>query len=249
MATPATVSALHKALSVHTRSNDKHKLVDSLSKLLSTQCISLEPVPAIDPAISLQDVSRERVILNNVPFLSVSSGINHQFLEAIYELCEKICDMDEVFTLPQELVEGLMSRMARSGSGADSYFKLNSLLGSPDLMIMPRNREGSKSMPPPITLDVYVSGGNIHADISCTNMYGLYRKADLKGINASREDGENPAWINVDAIVEEKINFGNGQSVRFLKVKFPKPTPLTTRDSRRKRGNKYLLAKSYSREV
>mmetsp|Transcript_105 Transcript_105/g.153 ORF Transcript_105/g.153 Transcript_105/m.153 type:complete len:262 (+) Transcript_105:61-846(+) len=257
--TATTISRLHQALTAHARTNDKSKLLSALSTHLKNTCLPLEPAPPLDPAVALQDISRERVILNGVPFLSASSGVNNQFLEAIYELCEKMCDMDDVRTRPQELVEGLFMRMARSGSGADSYFKLNSIMGSPDLILMPRQPEGNQTLPPPILVDLYVAGGQIHAIISCTNMYGLFRKADITGIKTgSNAGGDNAAWINVDAVVEERVNFGNGDSVRFLKAKFPSLTKLKSSSSkpkshgsgiglagRKSRASKYISSRAY----
>jgi hypothetical protein len=87
-------------------------------------------------------------------------------------------------------------------------------MGSPDLMIMP---VPIKKPPTPIELNLFCLNGNVHAQVSSANNFGLFRKADVKSVdtNTSR------AWVTLQAIVDERVNFSNNQSVRILRVKIP----------------------------
>jgi len=130
--------------------------------------------------------------------------------------------------------DGIVTRMARTASAADSYFKLNSLLGSPDLMLMPAQNASSKILPP-IEVEVFASAGCVHASFSTANVYGLYRKADLKdfaGLQADINAGTSKPWISINAVVEERVNFENGECVRHLSVKIPETDKYDIRSKR-----------------
>jgi hypothetical protein len=205
----------------------------------------LDPVqPADGPISELEnEVAEETVILNGIPFKSVGlksdgkprgSGTNCS-ISMIKALCSQLCDRSAVTVDDTELFEKLVVRMARSTSSADSYFRLNSLLGSPDLLVMPLSAENRLPAAPkslttpqksisaltrsnsadkesPIHLNVYESNGDIHVNLSITYAFGLFRKNDVK---AGRP------WILLDAVVHERTNVTNDQSVRTLNVKLP----------------------------
>lgn len=122
-----------------------------------------------------------------------------------------------------------MVRMDQKSSSAHSYFKLNSILGSPDMMLLPCSsssgtssaaaatidQKQTSSIMPPIQVVMYVSDGNVHANILCINLYGFHWKTYLS-YGSSKE--ARKACINVNAIVKERVNFNNAKSVCFLKV-------------------------------
>jgi hypothetical protein len=64
----------------------------------------------------------------------------------------------------------------------------------------------------PLHLNLYESNGDIHMTLSGTFQFGLFRKTDVK---------PGRPWIAIDAVVSERTNFSNGQSVRHLNVRLP----------------------------
>jgi hypothetical protein len=229
----------------YARANDRRMVLRSLKDVKFLSSILLDPVqPADGPISELEnEVAEETVILNGIPFKSVGltsdgkprgSGTNSS-MRMIKALCSQLCDRSAVTVDDTELFEKLVVRMARSTSSADSYFRLNSLLGSPDLLVMPLSAENRLPAAPkslttpqksisaltrsnsadkesPIHLNVYESNGDIHVNLSITYAFGLFRKNDVK---AGRP------WILLDAVVHERTNVTNDQSVRTLNVKLP----------------------------
>mmetsp|Transcript_6050 Transcript_6050/g.6604 ORF Transcript_6050/g.6604 Transcript_6050/m.6604 type:complete len:230 (+) Transcript_6050:185-874(+) len=209
-------SKMQTSLSKYARANDRRMVLRSMRDVKYLKCIALETTSA--PRDSLQAseeelLTEENIVLNGVPF----DGSNH-FLSTLKELCAKVCDQDGVWMESDALYDNLVTRMARSNASADSFFKLNPLVGSPDLILMPTSYKHAF----PIKLNLYVANGQIHTTLSTTNSFGLFRKADVKpadlgGLKAS----SSRPWIGIHAVVDERSNVSNGQAVRHVKVLLP----------------------------
>jgi len=62
-------------------------------------------------------------------------------------------------------------------------------------------------------------------------MYGFYkfedieamgnRMSDAGGGRESAEGGSDYAWLSIDTVVVEKIDFRTGRSLRFLRIEIP----------------------------
>ena len=204
---------MRSSLSKYARNNDRRMVLRCMRNVKYLACIPLEPVQPDDASLhSLEaELSKEYIALNGISFHS-----NKDFLTVLHELCLKLCEMDGVTVNPRYLYEQLVIRMARSTAAADSHFKLNSVLGSPDIIIMP---VPMKKKPAPIELNLFVHKGNVHAQVSTTNSCGLFRKADVKPLEPSKNGGR--PWIAITAVVDERVNFSNGEAVRHLRVKLP----------------------------
>ena len=129
---------------------------------------------------------------------------------------------------PDDLYKALIIRMARTTSSADAYFRLNSLLGSSDLMVMPVNLTANGAPNPsslsgghgkeaatsvnPMYLNLYVADGNVHMTLSAIYTFGLFRKSDVKPARP---------WISIQGLVNERTNFSNKKSFRSLNVRLP----------------------------
>ena len=200
------------SLSRYARSNDRRMVLRSMREVKYLACLPLEPVQLDVAAVpSLEaELETESIILNGITFHA-----HRDFLRTLYDLCLQFCEMDGVSINPRYLYEGLVVRMARSTAAADSHFKLNSVMGSSDLMIM---SVPMKKVPHPIELNLFVSKGDVHAQVSTVNSYGLFRKSDVK---PSETNQSGRPWISIQAVVDERVNFSNGQSVRNLRVKLP----------------------------
>ena len=228
-------------LNRYARSNDRRMIMKSLKDVKSLSCLAMDPVqPASNDMKDLElEVGREDVTLNGIPFKPVGfsadgkirkSDSSRSFIVMLEGLCEQLCKMDGVTIDYRELYDELILRMARTASSADAYFHLNSLMGSPDLLVMPV-AQGFSSAPPttngvirgpassdtaaavdPIQLSLYVANGDVHMNLSQTYAFGLFRKADVKS---------GKPWIEVQGVIHERTNFSNKQSVRHLTVKFP----------------------------
>lgn len=207
------------SLSKYARSNDRRMVLRSMRDVKYLACLPLDPLQPDDASLfSLEsELSKESIVLNGIAFHS-----NKDFLKVMHELCLKLCDNEAVTVNPQYLYEQLVIRMARSTAAADSHFKLNSVMGSPDVMIMPVPTKKITQLP--ITLTLFVSKSCVHAQISTANTYGIFRKTDVKASSSSSSLTQVPTtrpWISFQAIVDERVNISNGDSVRLLRVKLP----------------------------
>ncbi len=226
---------MQSSVSKYARANDRRMVLRTLKEVKHLDCIPLDPIEenllARQNLSDLeQEVSRERIILNDMPFVQKKKNGNYDFLVTLQELCFKLCEDPQLGGSsldPNYLYEQLIIRMAPTSSSADAHFKLNSLLGSPDLMLMPcqphlhgpvaNGTTAPKALQeqmPPIQLQVFASGGQIHATILTAHGFGLFRKVDVK------PDGGRP-WIYLQALTRERVNFNNRASVRSMRLKLP----------------------------
>lgn len=123
---------------------------------------------------------------------------------------------------PDTLYYDILCRLARTIISADCFMKLNDVLGSNDLILMnadaerkPKAKKGKiahESSVPPIEINIFEEGGNIHAHIVTTLGYGLYRKMD---VNTGRP------WIKMQAELSERSNFSTGAQIRHVTIHWP----------------------------
>jgi hypothetical protein len=129
-------------------------------------------------------------------------------------LCRLLSEKAGVKISSRELYEKLIVRLAKTTSSADPYFRLNSLFGSPDLLVMPLEDEtptnGDRST---LTeMNVYACNGEIHVTFIQTYKFGLLRKADVK---------TNRPWVIIHGVAKERTNLTRNSGVRELKVVLP----------------------------
>jgi hypothetical protein len=128
--------------------------------------------------------------------------------------CRMLSEKDNVKTSSRELYEKLIVRLAKSTSSADPYFRLNSLFGSPDLLVMPLEDEATSSADRSTLteMNVYASNGEIHMTLIQTYKFGLLRKSDVK---------TNRPWVIIHGVVKERANLTRNTGIRELKVTLP----------------------------
>lgn len=209
-------TSMQGSVSRYARANDRRMVLRSMREVKYLNCIELdgtnvnmENIKAVEDEL----IGEDNIILNGIPF----HGSQH-FLTTLKELCSKLCDQEGVSMKHTDLYNNLIARMARSTASADSFFKLNSLIGSPDLMLMPTTQKQVF----PIKLNLYVSAGDIHITLTSTNAFGLFRKADVKPSELGRMGPiASRPWIGIRGTVEERANVSSGSAVRHVKVTLP----------------------------
>ncbi len=209
-------SQMQGSVSKYARANDRRMVLRSMRDVKYLKCVPLEnpAQPSRENLRAYEEelVMEESIILNGVPF----HGSQH-FLTTLRELCCKLCEQEGVWLNADDLYDELVTRMARSTSSADSFFKLNSLVGSPDLMLLPTTQKQSF----PIKLNVYVSAGEIHTNLSTTNAFGLFRKTDVKPTDLMGGPVSSRPWIVLHATVDERANISSNKTVRHARVLLP----------------------------
>ena len=104
----------------------------------------------------------------------------------------------------QSIYQAMIVRLARTTSSADSYFHLNALLGSQELVMKQMN-----APTPPTQLMMYETNGAIHVVLTTYHPYGLFRKCDVTS---------GKAWIPLQAAIHERVNFLTGDCFRHVGV-------------------------------
>lgn len=198
----------------YTRSNDKSLMLRSLNEARFLLSLELDAADKSDYSsfdLESEIMAQTTLEVNGLPFLQQGeTGISstRSGLQLLKMFCERMCDDVGVNVHPGAVYKSLIPKMAPSTASADPYFRLNSLLGSSDLLVMPI----AMNEMTPIQLNMYPLNGTVHMRMTETFKFGLFRKVDVK---------HNIPWITIEAKVTERANFGNGKSTRFLSVSVP----------------------------
>jgi hypothetical protein len=212
-------------LSRFTRGNNHKAALETLQGCNSLASIPLEAVPS-SPTSQKQWQSLEkevgnsshRLVLNEVSFEGAT--LRSEFTPVLKALCSKLTESSTGAAVADSVYKVLIIRLAPTTSSADSYFHLNSLLGTGDLLLQPitapLHQKTILGNRPASDLTLYESGGYVHTTLVCNHAYGLFRKSDL---SAGQGAAAKP-WIGVSAVVHERMNMTTGASVRQIKVQF-----------------------------
>jgi hypothetical protein len=202
-----------------TRANDHTSALATLQGCTALTSIELESVPSSPSSQKQwQELEQEvwrssKLILNQVAF--EGQAVRHEFVPVLKALCSKLTESTTGFIDSLSVYRLLIIRLAPTTSSADSYFHLNAVLGTGDLLLQPvQDPHYAKTIlgfRPTADLSLYESGGQIHAIMVNNHAYGLYRKSDLTS---------STPWLGVVATVHERINLTTGSGVREVQVKF-----------------------------
>lgn len=243
-----TIQKMKANLIRYARSNDRRMILRSLKDVKLLNCLSLDVAQNSEgPLFDLEkEVAEESMTINGVSVKGVDfhpkSGVldtvgvavKNSSIPLLKNICRELCERPDVSMSSRELYEKLIVRLAKSTSSADPYFRLNSLLGSPDLLVMPLDNDivstsgvqplrsttlvvkprepGEIPTPPANELNIYAANGEVHITLQQTYKFGLLRKADVKS---------NRPWFTIHAVVKERANLSNNNCVRQLKVVLP----------------------------
>lgn len=219
------ISALNEAALASDLSTLLTLLRDHRSSL---SCIPLPPPKPCTRAQAVKDLLRERVVLNGVRFL----GQGSLFLETLSRLAKTLCSSPSVGGSAGDsnghfVTEAILTRCARTTSGADSYYTVDKIIGAQNLLLKPRGGQL-----PPIDIELYSTANSVCCAITSTNCYGFYKFDDIEKMGNTRESINSEGsldgggmfgrpWLSVDTVVVEKIDFRTGRSLRFLRVEIP----------------------------
>ena len=221
-----TLEQMKANLIRYARSDDRRMLLRSLRDVRLLNCLSLDAVQGSDG--QLFDLEKEcaaaRIILNSVEVKGIgvlattsedgnTISAKNSCIPVLKGICRMLSEKDDVKTSSRELYEKLIVRLAKTSSSADPYFRLNSLFGSPDLLVMPLEDDAAASDKSTLTeLNVYASNGEIHMTLIQTYKFGLLRKSDVK---------TNRPWVVIHGVVKERANLTRNTGIRELKVNLP----------------------------
>ncbi|KAL3944236.1 MAG: hypothetical protein SGBAC_001679 [Bacillariaceae sp.] len=194
----------------YSRLNDKKMILRSLSEATFLTSLELDVADQSDYSsfdLETEIMTQTTLDVNGLSF--VQNGENgkdtRNGLAMLKMFCERMCDDKSIDVDHRGMYKTLIPKMAPSTASADPYFRLNSLFGSSDLLVMPI----TQNQITPIELKLFASGGGVHMRMTEKFRFGLFRKVDVK---------HNVPWIIVEALVTERANFATGQSIRFLKL-------------------------------
>ena len=146
------ISLVLQTLQSASQQSNQKLLLETLHQFRShLSCIPLPPPKPCSTSQAVKDRLRERVVLNGVRYLCQGS----LFIETLKRLSKILCGSQKVNgsagdTSGKFVTEAVMTRCARTTSGADSYEMVNKILGSPDLLLKPRSGQL-----PPIDIELY----------------------------------------------------------------------------------------------
>jgi hypothetical protein len=219
-------------LSQFTRGNNHKAALETLQGCNAVASIPLESVPS-SPTSQKQWQSLEkevgnsthRFILNEVSFEGAT--LRSEFTPVLKALCSKLTESSKAAgggIDSNSVYKVLIIRLAPTTSSADSYFHLNALLGTGDLLLQPvsapQHVKTILSNRPAADLTLYESVGHVHTTLITNHAYGLFRKSDLSNAAAAGAGAVAKPWIGVRAVVHERMNMTTGASVRQIKVQF-----------------------------
>jgi hypothetical protein len=207
---PETMIQLESKIARYVRNNDHRMMIRVLKESPHLQNISLSKIEDkfIKHAefLDMEDtVCKTQVLLNEVLFAKGHQDI----LEVLKSLCQALTQGhgNNCIMSGQVLYRELLVRLSRTTPANDGYFALNSILGSPDLVVQPPKR----APPLPATIKLYEAHGQIHAIIQTRHPYGLFRKKDMS-------IGSKRPWVRLEAVVYERVNLTTHASVRMCSV-------------------------------
>ena len=188
-----------------------HRYANQLRK------IPIPPQDVVDTAQAFRDAIREDVVLNGVRF--VGDHRMEAYVAAIKRIVSKFTP-DRHRCL--EISDRILKSCSRTATGADSYFALEKLFGASNknLLIKPRDED-----PPPLDVKIGLEHDKLKCRIVTVNLFGLYRHADIDHLFKFQAQDQIDAWIQIDTVLVEFIDFSTNESTRCLTIQTPEPAP------------------------
>ena len=201
----AALQELQTNLRRYARGNDRRMAIRSLADCRALRAISMDGNPSSPNSHDEFHVLEREVCLTSIELngLLFKASASNQILKILTELCHELCRESRLSF--QSIYQAMIVRLARTTTSADSYFHLNALLGSQDLVLQSRSAQTPSSH-----LNMYEADGTIHANLTTYHAYGLFRRCDVTS---------GKAWIPLLAAVHERVNFRTGDCFRTVNVK------------------------------
>jgi hypothetical protein len=184
---------------------------------------SLRNIILSDPTVSIEqakkDFQRERVLLNDVPFIPSRVHVykNAAFTSTVSHL------IDKLFLLgAQDSNEGhaagaadvVLQRACRTGAGADSLFLVQKLFCIDGTFA----KHCSEPNDPPIQVFVFsdaITGAVCAKSVVC-NTFALHSMDNLEQLCGADGSGDPRPWVQIEAEVTDLSNLSTGDHERRL---------------------------------
>lgn len=162
-------------------SKSKQQIIQSLENSnMLLHCIPL-PNPNVTSEQTQKDFRRERVLLNDVPFIpdNIDQDRCHAFSFTLKILLDRIvhnrCLIYNIDLYPSasEITDIIMQRACRTSAGADSFFTIQKLLCVEGTFVIQRAFLND----PPIRIDVFITNTDVPIETSSTTTESLEQNA------------------------------------------------------------------------
>ena len=209
-----SVEQMKTNLSRFARVSNKRMCIRTLRDCLYLRAIPIDTVPTVPTRRGEWELLEEEVCWTNILLngLLFTGSSNSQLLKVLRALCQELCKGLRLSS--ESIYLNTLVRLAESTNSSDSYFQLNSLLGSQDL-VLHRREELNKAMDiPPTDVVLYEAAGQVHATVTSYSSYGLFRRTDVKS---------SKPWIALLGKISERVNFSTGKSMRQVQAQITTP--------------------------
>ena len=115
----------------------------------------------------------------------------------------------------ESIVDTILQRGSRTGTGSDSFFVIQNMVCSPDTFVTQR----SSSTDPPIKVDVFLNPerNELLARVEAKNVFSVF---DMSSVEDEADLSKEPAPIlNVDTVIVDETNFGSMCHKRYLRAR------------------------------
>ncbi len=170
---------------------NKHQILSALE-----HCAVLHRIPLCNPNTTSEqarkDFRRERVLLNDVPFIpdNVDEDRCHAFDKTLNVLVERMARRKELYdtdlySTTDAITDAVLQRACRTGAGADSFFAVQKLLCVEGTFVTQRTYVSD----PPIRIDVFVADPEVEGEYmtSSRKVPSRSESSSLSGIAMDRE--------------------------------------------------------------
>lgn len=215
---------LQEELAKSTKMGDFKKIQQTLRQATFLSTVKLDPVSSTKVKNAERKANSEGAIINGVT--TVPGSIFYGTLRLLQDLSVQLCQMHDLKLDPGEVYENVVCRMSRTVASADAYSKLKRIIKASNLSLIRTEDAAVRNVPS--VVEMFESGGQLHANVSTTASFGLVRNAELlygKGdINPhgflvnQRKSEPIEVWVKFDVVVTEKMNLSTGEFLRFATV-------------------------------
>mmetsp|Transcript_37851 Transcript_37851/g.65410 ORF Transcript_37851/g.65410 Transcript_37851/m.65410 type:complete len:784 (-) Transcript_37851:320-2671(-) len=170
---------------------NKHQILSALE-----HCAVLHRIPLCNPNTTSEqarkDFRRERVLLNDVPFIpdNIDEDRCHAFDKTLNVLVERMARRKELYdtelySTTEAITDAVLQRACRTGAGADSFFAVQKLLCVEGTFVTQRTYVSD----PPIRIDVFVADPEVEGEYmtSSRKVPSRSESSSLSGIAMDRE--------------------------------------------------------------
>mmetsp|Transcript_10543 Transcript_10543/g.19673 ORF Transcript_10543/g.19673 Transcript_10543/m.19673 type:complete len:228 (+) Transcript_10543:109-792(+) len=215
---------LQEELAKSTKMGDFKKIQQCLRQATFLSAVRLDPISSVQVKNAERKANSECAVINGVSTVAESSF--YGTLRLLQDLSVQLCQMHHLNLDPSAVYENIVCRISRTVASADAYSKLKRIIKASNLSLIRTEDAAMRNVPS--TVDMFESGGQLHANVSTTVSFGLVRNAELlygKGdINQhgflvnQRKSEPIEVWVKFDVVVMEKMNFSTGEYLRFATV-------------------------------